>query len=246
MIRRVLRPLGWLGVVLWPSAAWAGMPSPEAILTDMSRLRFQTISFFLVGLVVSAVVIALLWNAMRRDFPRLPHLSFGRALMAVVLWGLLFLIVLTMIAGARELLTPGAWERDGRLYTLAGGSQTESQIANSKKSGQQLPILRAERLKRLKRDLWTYAEDHDGSFPAKAEDANADHANWLVPGISGVRYLYVPDRHVADWINDEPSKILVHEPAIHGNARFVLRTDGSIDVMSSEEIRNELQQEEQP
>jgi len=49
----------------------------------------------------------------------LPRLSFGRALAGVILWGLLFFIVLTMISGARELMTPGAWKKDGATYKLA-------------------------------------------------------------------------------------------------------------------------------
>jgi len=28
--------------------------------------------------------------------------------------------VLTMISGARELMTPGAWEKDGAIYRLKG------------------------------------------------------------------------------------------------------------------------------
>lgn len=38
----------------------------------------------------------------------------------VVLWGLLFIVVLAMISGARELMTPGAWEKQGATYRLAG------------------------------------------------------------------------------------------------------------------------------
>ena len=58
------------------------------------------------------------WNASRADFPRLPRLSFGKAVGVVFLWGLLFLLVLTMISGARELLTPGAWRKEGFTYKL--------------------------------------------------------------------------------------------------------------------------------
>jgi hypothetical protein len=36
----------------------------------------------------------------------------------VTLWGLLFLLILTMISGARELMTPGAWEKHGSTYRL--------------------------------------------------------------------------------------------------------------------------------
>ncbi len=97
---------------LMPGVAMAGMPSPE--LTKIAELRFQTLSFFLMILLASAAMIQLIWNfALRPTLPRLPRLNYWRALGLVALWGLLFVIVLTMISGARELMTPGAWERNG-------------------------------------------------------------------------------------------------------------------------------------
>ncbi len=41
----------------------------------------------------------------------------------VVLWGLLFTVVLAMISGARELMTPGAWEKQGATYRLKEGGK---------------------------------------------------------------------------------------------------------------------------
>lgn len=104
------------GVALWPGVAQAGMRSYT--LTDVARLRFENMSFFLLVLLVSAGVIQLLWNYLRRDFVRLPRLSYPKALGIVVLWGLLFILVLAMVAGARELMTPGAWEKQGTAYHL--------------------------------------------------------------------------------------------------------------------------------
>ena len=52
------------------------------------------------------------------DFTRLPRLSYSKALAMVVLWGLLFVVVLTMISGARELMTPGAWKKNGITYSV--------------------------------------------------------------------------------------------------------------------------------
>jgi hypothetical protein len=94
--------------------AWAGMPSFS--LTEAAELRLQTLSFFAVAFLVLCAVVKWIWNSLRADFPRLPRLSYGRAVGLVALWGMLFLLVLTMIAGARELLTPGAWERQGAIY----------------------------------------------------------------------------------------------------------------------------------
>lgn len=96
--------------------AFAGMPVMH--LTEMASLRFQTLSFFLVGFLLLSAAVMGLWNGLRRDFPRLPRLGYGRALALVALWGMLFVLILTMISGARELLTPGAWEPHGPIYKL--------------------------------------------------------------------------------------------------------------------------------
>jgi hypothetical protein len=89
------------------------------MLSDFASLRLESASFFLVGLLVSAAVVRACWNMLAADFPRLPKLRYRGALGLVALWGLLFVIVLTMISGARELMTPGAWVRQGMTYKLA-------------------------------------------------------------------------------------------------------------------------------
>jgi hypothetical protein len=99
-----------------PAAAHAGMPSID--LTDLARSRIEAISFFVFLLLVVALLVKLLWNYLGKDFRRLPRISYGRALAGVTLWGLLFLLILTMISGARELMTPGAWEKHGATYEL--------------------------------------------------------------------------------------------------------------------------------
>src|SRR5205823_2762935 len=75
----------WLGA---PATALAGMPSVS--LGDAARLRVQTISFFLMALLLSAWLIKLLWHYLRKDFAFLPRLTYGKPLGPVVLWGLLF------------------------------------------------------------------------------------------------------------------------------------------------------------
>ena len=96
---------------------FAGMPSIR--LTDVARLRLEAISFFLLVFVLAVVGVWGLWKVVRRDFPSLPRLSFVGALGVVTLWGLLFVLVLTMISGARELMTPRAWEQRGYTYQIA-------------------------------------------------------------------------------------------------------------------------------
>ena len=92
---------------------------PSVDLSDWAILRVQTISFFLVLFLALAVVLRLIWNALAHDFPALPVLTFKRALGGVLLLSVLLAVVLTMIAGARELLTPGAWQKQGHAYRLS-------------------------------------------------------------------------------------------------------------------------------
>jgi hypothetical protein len=79
----------------------------------------QAFSFFVVGLFVCAWAVKGLWQVLRKDLAWLPPLSYGRSVSLVLLWGFLFVVVLTMISGARELMTPGAWRKQGWTYRLA-------------------------------------------------------------------------------------------------------------------------------
>jgi hypothetical protein len=104
----------------------AGMAAPTLediprylTLSKLAKLRLDAISFFLAGLLASGWMIQLIWNSLAKDFFKLPRISYVRSLALVALWGLLFLLVLTMISGARELMTPGAWRKNGLTYELA-------------------------------------------------------------------------------------------------------------------------------
>ena len=86
--------------------------------SDVATLRLSTISFFVALILLVAWSIRFLWNYLRRDFPKLPLLNYWRSLALVLLLGLCFNIVLLMISGTRELMTPGAWEKHGTTYQL--------------------------------------------------------------------------------------------------------------------------------
>jgi hypothetical protein len=117
---RAVRALPAAGVLVLAltSVAHAGMP--QVTLSDIARARFDSISFFAAVLFLLAWLVQSLWNYLGRDFKQLPRMSYPRALAAVTLWGLLFMLVLTMISGARELMTPGAWEKQGATYKVKG------------------------------------------------------------------------------------------------------------------------------
>ena len=115
----------WGSLIGFETSSYAGMPSvlPERWegtprLTEITAHRLQAISFFAVGLVICSFAVQQLWNVIAANSVWLPKLSFGKAFVLILLWGSLFVIVLTMISGARELLTPGAWKQEGMIYKL--------------------------------------------------------------------------------------------------------------------------------
>lgn len=128
MLRKsMLRAFVGLAAAVVSSSAWAGMANPSSLveystktlgLNEDARIRYEAISFFLLVLLLSAAAVRWLWNRFARDFPKLPRLGYLQSFTVVALWGLLFLVVLTMIAGARELMTPGTWQKSGLLYRL--------------------------------------------------------------------------------------------------------------------------------
>ena len=217
--RRTTAVLAATIILATAPAAHAGMPSPLT-LTDLARLRVEAISFFAVVFFASALVIKWLWNALRRDFPRLPHLTYARSLAVVALWGLLFVLVLTMISGARELMTPGAWERNGATYRLA--STRPGDFASQ----------RWGRMAELKAALWSYAAAHAGQLPASPDVPEIPPHLWQTPDLSAVRYVYVPGHKINDGSN-----VIAFEPPAFPEPRLALRASGNIEALSNNELR---------
>jgi hypothetical protein len=222
---------------LWPSRASAGMASvtladvPRAFravartgLTDLARQRFEVISFFLLGLLLCAGAIRWVWNDLRKDFDALPRLSYARALGIIVLWGLLFVLVLTMISGARELMTPGAWEKKGLTYRLVPPQPppppVEAEIT-----------ARYEAISRLGEWLQNYAQAHQWAYPAPGQAGEIPEPLWSVPSPYGGRYVYVGSR---------PAGLVAYEPATVGPDRLVLKVSGVIQWMPATELEREL------
>jgi hypothetical protein len=134
--------------VLFAASAEAGMAAPTLediprylTLSKLAKLRLDAISFFLAGLLASGWAIQLIWNSLAKDFPKLPRISYLRSLGLIAMWGLMFLLVLTMISGARELMTPGAWRKNGLTYELAEPAKPASppQTAEATAADQKTP-----------------------------------------------------------------------------------------------------------
>ena len=124
MRRYIVLAAGLLFLSAAPAVAGMPTPLPADVLEAIERselLRTQwmkAISFFSVVLLVSPLAVRGLWNSMAKEFPRMPRITYLKSLALITIWGLLFLVVLTMIAAAREMMTPGVWQRQGLLYKL--------------------------------------------------------------------------------------------------------------------------------
>lgn len=221
-------------VVALAVPALAGMPAllPDDLPTrlrlhDSAAERLTAISFFLGGIFLSAIAVCFLWNYLQRDFTWLPRLTVTKSLALVVLWGLLFVIVLTMISGARELMTPGAWKKQGFTYKLAQPAEHDS-------AREAFPLdetaKRRERLASIRTSLWLWAGAHDGQLPASLEESDIDATDWI----------YLPGRS----LNGSP-QVLVCERELTGQSLLALRTDGEIVELAADEAAR-LSEEPRP
>jgi hypothetical protein len=201
--------------------AVAGMPSVG--FSEMAQLRLEAISFFLLGLLVSAAVIRWLWNWLVRELPGWPRLTYPKACAAVTLWGLLFVIVLTMISGARELMTPGAWKKKGATYVLRDSDEVAIQTAAAEETLRQDRLKRIERLATL---LQAFAAAHDGRYPTSEQAASIPEDSWRLPDASNMQYVYVPGLTTAD-----ADAVIVYEPNIFRGDSFVLLANGKIEAV---------------
>ena len=222
-MRRVLRPVlvASVACLLQPAVAWAGMPAVS--FTEVSRLRLEVISFFLLGLLLSAGALQLIWYRLRRDFAWMPRLGYFGSLGIVVLWGLLFVVVLTMISGARELMTPGAWEKDGATYKL-------SKLDN--KTDDAPPIAaRSLQLLSLGNALRQWAERNDNQLPSATQAGEINESLWSVPGLPGTCYLYVPGGNLGS-----PQRIIAYEPQVNGGDALAVTAGGELVQLPYESL----------
>lgn len=218
---------------LCPAMLQAGMPSVSLDLTHTAEIRLQSISFFLMVLLLSALILKLCWNLLAKDFPKLPRISYKGALGVSVLWGLMFLFVLTMISGARELLTPGAWKKTGRTYQLV--EEEPLAAASSAESNTTLDE-RRRKLAELRSALFMHVATHQGKFPDKADETTFADEFWLQPGALQAKYGYVIGNKQTD-----PAVPLAFEQAIYGDdQQLVLFTDGAIKVLPTSKAQDML------
>lgn len=190
-------------------------------LSDVVAARLDVISFFLVGFFLSALVVKWLWNSLRNEWTALPVMSYRSAFLGTFLWGVVSMLVLTMISGARELLTPGAWEKEGWTYRLSDQAHASGDHLTS--AWPSLEMRRA-RLAELRTFLWTAAAAHAGRFPTKREEVGIATELWQMPGTGPTEYGY----RGGATIGDEPTVLAFEWPLYDENPPLELMTDGSI------------------
>lgn len=189
-------------------------------LRDIYRLRLEEISFFIILLLVCAFVLKLLWNYAFKGFNSVPRLKYLQALCAALLFGLVMLLILTMISGIREVLTPGAWRKQGTSYRLNDPSQEPA---------------RKRSLEHLRGALLEYARNHAGQFPRSDFVPEITEKLWESPDTFGSRYIYI-----GGLSTNNSHAILVVEPLNFGEQRFVLTSSGEIQLLTNAEIQRRI------
>ena len=195
----------------------AGMPS--FTLSDLAGMRVEAISFFLGVLLLIAWAVQALWNGLRVDFPRLPRLSYKRAVGLLALWGLVFMLVLSMISGARELMTPGAWEKQGLTYRLA--DEGVAAQAESERWAQLLALQTA---------LEAYADANNGNLPPSLYDL--DPTAYESGDLSRAPFAYA----AGSSFDGNADRVVAHEPRWFDPPVLVLCGDGAIRRVTLPEL----------
>lgn len=214
----------------------AGMPVPlpshltqESLphvesLAPVVDIRLQAISFFLFLFFVSAFFVRWLWNRGWAAAMETHPLTYSKALLITFAWGMASIVVLTMISGARELMTPGAWQQQGWTYKLAGQPTEESIDSHQKRKNV---------LHELRFQLFRYAALHNGEFPDTTEELDMPEL-WQIPEHPGFEFILRPQQTANGDV-----KILVMEPELD-RERLVIMTNGLIGSMTSEDLNREL------
>ncbi len=208
--------------------AYAGMPPHIIKLTELSSSRLSVISFFLLVIFVGAIVVKILWNNVAVEITPLPKLTYWKSLGLIFLWGFVFNLILTMISGARELMTPGAWELNGVTYKLKNSKSTKEKSEDDRKK----------HLEYLRKALWHYANEHDGQLPTSDYLSNIPDYLWETVHDSKMRYIYRYQKS----LDQDQKAILVYEPAIFGYKSYVLFSNGQIDCWSISKIEDTLKE----
>ena len=198
------------------SAAQAGMT--VITLTDVAKMRIESLSFFIAAYLLMALFVKWLWNYLAKSFEKLPTLNYRRALALALISGLFLYVVLTMISGARELLTPGAWQKKGYGYKLE-----ESAASGPDRSAQAV---------QLRDSLWEFAKQNDGRFPSSL------FIDEITLTGAQNHFAFIPTSGPSDEKN-----LLAYEINTSAKTRTVILNDGSLETWETSKVKEMLQHE---
>jgi len=218
---RALRASAAVAFVILASASdgYAGMTSYT--LRDVYRLRFQGLSFFIFLLFACAFLFQITWNYVAKGFRSIPRLNYWRAFSLSFMLGLAMLLILTMISGIREVLTPGAWRRQGTAYRLNDPAQE--------------PVRRRS-IEHLRAALFEYARSHNGKFPPHDFVPEIPEKIWESSDEYGSHYVY----HGGFTTNDINALVAV-EPPNFGEKRLAIMGSGSVEFVGLDDVAGGLQ-----
>ena len=183
-------------------AAQAGMPSSLRLslyVTKYGAERMIGLSTgVFLGLVVSTVIIRVCWGVLVQG-TEWPKPTLMKSFAATLLGGILFFLVIVMIAGSRELFSPGVWEPDGVLYKLASSPPTHSNYSVSELD--ELKAARRAGIVALRDYLktQTHAEPGKGNYRVREL--------WTIPYAFGMQYEHHPDEADGPWLAVEPAAL---------------------------------------
>jgi hypothetical protein len=239
------QPVRWagvfLGVMLVPVSAHAGMPSYS--LSDIVAARLEVISFFLLVALVLAFVFQRCWNVLAGEFSGMPVLNYRKSLAIIFVASLVCGLILTMISGARELMTPGAWNKVGAVYKLSDPKREPIVwLDHARRRG----------MEQFRDALWDYARLHDGMLPEDPFGADIPQAVWRSPDLSGTPYGYLlrrdkkvkspdlPKEPVTMPSPDSGSYVLAYEPLTFGEERYALFSSGEIVKLAAKQLHGRV------
>jgi len=160
----------------------------------------------------------LAWNYLSKDFTWMPKIGFGRSLALLVVSGLFLYVILTMISGARELMTPGAWKKTGVAYKLTSADREVS-----------LKI-RRDALANLGHRLQAHAAENGGEIPERRFDPALPVQSWIAGDGAGLPFEYIGGQ-VLDGSSEANESIVAYEPQSDDNERLALFGDGRIELL---------------